>query len=34
MAKSKTNDEEILELLKRIIKMLEEIQLSLDISGG
>ena len=33
MAKPKTKDQQILELLKRIIRMLEEIQLSLDIPG-
>lgn len=33
MAKPKTKDDQIVELLKRIIKMLKEIQLSLDTSG-
>lgn len=33
MTKAKTKDERILKLLKRIVKMLEEIQLFLDISG-
>jgi len=33
MAKASTKDDEILRLLKQIIKMLQEIQLSLDIAG-